>query len=70
MYLKCDCLFHLINAEQSGDENIPPISPYEETFFFRHLENTKVCKNVHCMSMQMRYNNRIPVNNSFFLHKL
>ncbi|KAG9479637.1 hypothetical protein GDO78_011587 [Eleutherodactylus coqui] len=30
-----------IKKEQSGDENIPPISPYEETFFFRHSENTK-----------------------------
>ncbi|XP_071982026.1 arf-GAP with Rho-GAP domain, ANK repeat and PH domain-containing protein 2 isoform X2 [Engystomops pustulosus] len=27
--------------EQSGDENFPPISPYEETFFFRDSENTK-----------------------------
>ncbi|XP_056412210.1 arf-GAP with Rho-GAP domain, ANK repeat and PH domain-containing protein 2 isoform X2 [Hyla sarda] len=27
--------------EQSGEENIPPISPYEETFFFRHSESTE-----------------------------
>lgn len=32
---------HNLQEEQSGDENIPPISPYEETFFFRHSENTK-----------------------------
>ncbi|XP_073502369.1 arf-GAP with Rho-GAP domain, ANK repeat and PH domain-containing protein 2 isoform X2 [Phyllobates terribilis] len=30
-----------LQKEQSGGENIPPISPYEETFFFRHSENTK-----------------------------
>lgn len=30
-----------LQREQSGDENFPPISPYEETFFFRDSENTK-----------------------------
>ncbi|CAN2388522.1 ArfGAP with RhoGAP domain, partial [Pristimantis euphronides] len=30
-----------LQKEQSGDENIPPISPYEETFFFRHSEDKK-----------------------------
>ncbi|XP_069600729.1 arf-GAP with Rho-GAP domain, ANK repeat and PH domain-containing protein 2 isoform X3 [Ranitomeya imitator] len=30
-----------LQNEQSGGENIPPISPYEETFFFRHSEDTK-----------------------------
>ncbi|XP_075715078.1 arf-GAP with Rho-GAP domain, ANK repeat and PH domain-containing protein 2 isoform X2 [Rhinoderma darwinii] len=30
-----------LQRQQSGDENLPPISPYEETFFFRNSENTK-----------------------------
>ncbi|KAM4051694.1 arf-GAP with Rho-GAP domain, ANK repeat and PH domain-containing protein 2 isoform 2-T2 [Anomaloglossus baeobatrachus] len=30
-----------LQNEQSGEGYVPPISPYEETFFFRHSENTK-----------------------------
>ncbi|XP_069833602.1 arf-GAP with Rho-GAP domain, ANK repeat and PH domain-containing protein 2 [Dendropsophus ebraccatus] len=32
---------HSLQKGQSGDKNIPPISPYEETFFFRHSESVE-----------------------------